>query len=479
MNLPAIIHRFARKVRSYAAIVIFATLVVPFSSPRCWAVQNINVGISDNLQALVNNNPAGTTFSLLPGIHRFQSVTPKDNDAFVGQPGAILSGAALLTSYSRVGSYWISHVSVRKAAAYPGQCKSASPACIYPEDLFFDNTPKTRVPSLSSMKPGRWYLDYNTGSVYMADSPYGHTVELSLSRYAFTGSASYVTISNLVVEKYACPAQSAAIDGSNGSNYWQIGGSEIRYNHGRGISTGNGMYVHNNTIHNNGQLGIGGVGTNVTVQNNEISYNNYSGYSFYWEAGGAKFAYAQSVTFRYNYSHHNGGPGFWTDLNSEGILCDQNQFTANTEAAVMIELSSYVTVSSNYIWNDGFNADGSNPWWGDAIMISNSSNVSVYFNRVTNCMNGIVGIMQSRGNGPNGQPYLLQSVDVNSNTITQSTGIAAGIVVASGYGNSVYTSWNNTFQPNTYVLANPSGAYFYWMGETLTLNSFTSMLVAQ
>ena len=313
----------------------------------------------------------------------------------------------------------------------------------------------------------------------MGDDPSGHTVEISLLASAFTGGATSVTISNLIIEKYACVAETGAVNGAAGSSYWTVSGNEVRYNHGTGIRTGNDMFISNNNAHNNGQLGIGGGGTGVLVQNNEISFNNYNGYSFYWEAGGAKFASAQNLTFKYNYSHNNLGPGFWVDINSQNVLCDSNQFTANIEAAVLSEISNYVTISNNYIWNDGFNAGQSGIWYGDGIMISNSSNVSVYFNTVSNCMNGIGGILANRGNGPNGQPYLLQNVDVNSNTITQSSGLAAGIVVeGTGFDNSVYTSWNNHFQYNTFILANPSGDYFFWMGVAVSLSAWGSVLAA-
>ena len=57
-----------------------------------------------------------------------------------------------------------------------------------------------------------------------------------------------------------------------------------------------------------------------------------------------------------NYVHDNVGPGFWTDVDTRDIICEDNQFTANVEAAVLVELSNNVTVANNYIWNDGFNS---------------------------------------------------------------------------------------------------------------------------
>jgi len=459
--------------------LLVSLLCILFPARTSWGQQTISVLPGQNLQALVNLYPPSTTFSLAAGEYRLQSVVPRSYDSFVGQTGAILSGAALLTNFSASNSYWVSHVQVYQAASYPGTCGSANPACAFPEDLFFDNTPKTRVTNLSAVGPGTWYLDYSSGSVYMGDDPAGHTVEISLLAYAFSGTASSVTISNLIIEKYACVAGDGAVDSSQAA-YWDVGGNEIRYNHGTGVRTGSGIYVHDNKVHHNGDLGVGGFGNSLLVQSNEISFNNYSGYSIYWEAGGAKFIGAQNVTFRYNYSHDNAGPGFWTDLGAQNVICDSNQFSGNEEAAILNELSYTTTISNNYIWNDGFSPDGSGLWWGAGILVSDSSSISVVQNNLSYCMNGIVGILANRGNAPNGQPYTLQNVDVQNNTITQSTGTAAGIAVeGTGFDNSVYTNWNNQFQQNTFNLANPSYDYFWWLGEPMTYSAWTNALASE
>ena len=446
-------------------------------SPNAWAQQTVAVSPGDNLQALVNEYPPSTTFSFSPGVYRLQSAIPQNNDSFVGQPGAILSGATVLTTFNRSGSYWTSPVHVTQARSYPGQCNSASPACAFPEDLFFNNTAKTRVASLSLVGPGTWYLNYSTGTAYMGDNPAGSTVEMSELPYAFTGGAASVQISNLTIEKYASLGGTGAIDGAAGSSYWQIEGNEIRYNHGRGITSGNGMYIYKNNIHHNGQLGIGGGGTNISVQNNQISYNNYAGYSYYWEAGGAKFGNVETLVVQYNYSYNNAGPGLSNALNSEGVTYDENETSGNMEAGILSELSSNITVSGNYIFNDGSNPSGSGPWWGAGILIVDSSTVSVRSNTVINCMNGIVGVIANRGAAPDGQPFVLQNLSVEGNSITQTTGTAAGIAIDGGtISNEVYINMNNIFTDNAYVLANPAGDYFYWAGQPMTLAEWAGTL---
>jgi len=467
--------KVAHRAFFYMALVIIVNSLGGFDlwhSPMCRAGQTINVSPGQNLQALVNQYPAGTTFSLAAGVYRLQSVVPQNNDSFIGQTGAILSGAALLTTFNQIGAYWTAQVAVTQAASYPGICRPTSPACMYPEDLFFNNVLRIRAPNLAAVGPGSWYLDYSTGTVYMGDNPNGNTVEMSELPYAFTGAAANVTISNLTIEKYACVAQSGAIEGSGGTN-WAVGGNEVRYNHGRGISSGNGMYIYNNDIFNNGNMGLGGTGVNVLVQSNQISYNNYAGYSYYWEAGGAKFFGVQNLTVQYNYSHNNSGPGFWNDGNSQYVTYNGNQASGNIEAGILSAISSNITIANNNIWDDGNSPDGSGIWWGAGILISDSTTVSITSNTLSNCMDGIGEILSNRGYGPNGQPYTLQNVMVSGNTIYQTTGFAAGIVVeGSGFDNSVYTRWNNIFQANTYNLADPNGYYFYWLGQPMTLDAF-------
>jgi parallel beta-helix repeat protein len=52
----------------------------------------VRVGVGESIQGAVDAYPAGTTFVIGAGVHRGQSVVPKDGDVFVGESGAVLSG---------------------------------------------------------------------------------------------------------------------------------------------------------------------------------------------------------------------------------------------------------------------------------------------------------------------------------------------------------------------------------------------------
>jgi len=145
--------------------------------------------------------------------------------------------------------------------------------------------------------------------------------------------------------------------------------------------------------------------------------------------------------------------------------------TANNKASGIFQEISYdATVKNNTIVTDAFDPAGNTLSWRAKILIVNSANVEVANNTVTNSMNGIGGIMSNRGNGTNGLPYEIQNLNVHDNTITQTTGTAAGIAVQGGLDNSVFTSWNNHFQNNTFILATPATYdYFCWLGQNWTL----------
>jgi Right handed beta helix region len=464
-----------------AWVVASVLFIAPIKSMSSTA--NVVVHPGDNIQALVKGHPPNTSFTISPGVYRLESISPKDSDSFIGEPGAVLSGAQVLTSFVQQGQYWVAKVNVQSRGSYRGECDPNHPACVFPEDLFMDDAPLQRVADLSDVGPGKWYLDYGTGRVYLGDNPDNHTVEISLIDHAFYGSATNVTICGLMIEKYADLAGDGAIEGkaNNGqsSQGWVIQDNVIRFNHGMGIRLGNRMQVLSNKVMNNGQMGLGGSGDNILVAGNEIAFNNYAGYKYGWEAGGTKFTFTKDLVVRDNSVHNNNGPGLWTDIENRDTLYEHNQTTANKEAGILHEISYHAVIRDNTIENDGFDGPGKqSPWYGAGIIITGSENVEVYGNTVTDCMNGIVGLQPNR-TSVNGNPYSLRNLSVHDNVITQKAGVAAGILASKAFGNSVYTSCGNRFANNTFHLANASGRYFRWMDAPETLAAWRSQVERQ
>src|SRR5262245_35702552 len=208
-----------------------------------------NLSPSDNLQAIVDASPAGQAFRLAPGVYRLAQVTPKDGNIFQGDPGAVLNGAVVLTDFAREGSVWVGSGVTQEKGQATGYCGKGYGACIYPEDLFIDDTLVRRVTSRAEVKAGRWYFDYANRRVILGDDPTGRKVELGQSRFAFAGKAKDVTVRGFVIEKYAVPSQHGAVDMTGAG--WTVEENEVRFVHGAGISGSASATVRGNSLHHN------------------------------------------------------------------------------------------------------------------------------------------------------------------------------------------------------------------------------------
>jgi len=414
-----------------------------------------------SIQAAVNAHPNGTTFTLKSGTHRLQSVAPKAGDIFLGESGAIMSGARLLTSFSRSGGYWVATGQTQQNTR-SGTCLTGT-ACQYPEDLFLDNRLLTHVTALSQVGSGKWYFDYGADKIYMGDDPSGHRVETSVSPYAFAGGASGVTIRNLTIEKYANTASMGALIGS-GSSGWTVEANEVRWNHGPGVGAGANWRILRNKIHHNGLSGISSGGpSSLVVDGNEIYNNNTAGFSPFWGAGGLKFTKATNLVVRNNYIHHNNGMGLWTDTAYPTTIYEYNRVTDNGYGGIYHEVSYAAIIRYNTCERNGLAKVGALRYGG--ISIDNSPNIEVYGNTLSGNRDGIGArqVPHAVTTGPYG-PLQLKNLYVHDNKVTMNqSGGYNGVIQYVG-DNSYYTSRNNRFVKNSYTLSG-TAYYFHWWGS--------------
>lgn len=434
------------------------TLPAPGAAKPAGAV---SVTTSQSLASVVASHPAGTTFYLEKGVHRMTYVRPKDRNTFVGAPGAILSGARQLTSFTQSGGVWAASGQTQQNEQ-KGTCIDGYSGCVYPEALFIDGQEIWQVTSLSAVKSGTWYFDYGKNIIYIGDNPAGRLVETSVTPVAFDGSAVGVTIRDLTIEKYATPAQMGAIHGQtdrNGpyGNDWLIEGNEIRYNASSGVALGHNMLVRDNFIHHNGRTGIGsGLAQNATVDGNEISYN-CGGTGFLcsgWGGGGIKLAGANGTVMRSNYVHHNFGKGMHVDVQATNSTFDANTVVNNDGTGIFVEVSTGALVRNNVVKDNGFRRPDAR---GAGITISSSQDVTVTGNQVINNALGIVANLHDREPG-------MDNLTVTNNVIVSPDG-------HSGVRNktnslSELNGMSLTWDYNTYDLG--SGKQFVYGEQSLT-----------
>ena len=215
------------------------------------------------------------------------------------------------------------------------------------------------------------------------------------------GNQSGVTIEYLTIEKYE-PIVDAATINQDANTDWTIQYNTITLNvPGAGVIAGSSNTLRNNCLTLNGQYGFQSVDVNgfgkdsltggpngVTVEDNEISYNDTCDLSglmhnpaIGWSnfnpvpteyrnpkcgkvvgdgnQGGFKLWRTDGVTIKNNYIHNNWGPGGWADTNNANTTWADNVITDNEGAAIIEEISYNFAITGNYLgrndWVDGLN----------------------------------------------------------------------------------------------------------------------------
>jgi len=175
--------RFMPQFRTFISVCLLCALewgvCLQAQAPT---LPSVMLSPGDNIQAAVTAAPAETTFMLLPGVYRMQSIQPLNGDAFIGQGSVVLNGSQILAfQLDPAGSgLWVAN-----ATASPinqGECQSAFPLCGYTQDLFIDNVLQAPVSSPEGMKQGAWYFDRNNDLVFIPGNPAGHSVELGMKQ---------------------------------------------------------------------------------------------------------------------------------------------------------------------------------------------------------------------------------------------------------------------------------------------------------
>ncbi len=432
----------------------------------------ITVTPEDDLGGLAAAAPEDTTFLLAPGIHRGASVEPRSGQAFIGRPGAVMSGAIVLNHFRPDGDVWVAE-GIEAEGRVHGDCSDGFERCRRPEALFVDDVPLHHVSSRGQLEPGTWFFDYGADAVYIADDPSNHVIELAVVPYAFVGNADRVTINRLVIEKYAPPAQEGAIDSRAdtgdlvGGSGWVVTDNLVRWNHGIGVSATTGAIVQGNVIYENGQMGMSARGSDVLIAGNEIYGNNTAGFNKSWEAGGGKFVFTEGLIVRDNFVHDNRGVGLWTDIDNIDTRYEANRVYNNERIGIFHEISYDAVIVDNDVRGNGFDFDF---WlWGAGIAVAASPNVEIVGNRLAANADGIVAIQQSRTEAPASYgPLLVQNLAVHDNDLSANGG---SIGIGQDVGdNAVYSDLNNRFYDNVY--GDTSGRPFYWLNDDRTLDEW-------
>ncbi len=445
----------------------------------------IYVSPTDNVQSIINSNPAGTTYIFEEGIYRMITISPKSGDTLIGEYGAVLNGSKLLdvetmkiengTGKGGINLYYFEnqtqYSNPEPSSPYqPGSsgtdyiCKEGYMRCNYNEDLFIDDEFLIHATSKNDVEPGKWFFDYSNDRIYLADNPSGKKIETSVTPYAIVEwGRDNITFKNFIVEKYATPAQRHAVELMGNNSLVEY--NEIRLNHGGALKIGNNGIARYSYIYRNGQIGLGGRSDGAVFEYNEVSHNNQLGFEVTWEAGGSKWARATNLIIRNNYSHNNDGPGFWTDIDNVNVLYEDNIVVNNSKHGIQHEISFDGIIRDNF---SGYN--GTSDFEGKQIYVHVSQNVDVYNNTVvTNADNldGLIVQNYPRGNSTvfDGVKWQVLNVDVYDNELYH--GISDRQIIGFEASNSVESdmTFDNSkdevrFYRNSYCVDDLNG--YFW-----------------
>ena len=449
------------------------------------------------LQCEVDACGPNTTFTFTPGIYRYLTLIPHDNDKFIGQTvggqnAAILNGSELLTSFQTTTLTGVAGTVYEATGQFQNIAWSSStalcggggsPACAIPEDLFFDSVPKTAVADKLLLTAGKWWFDFADGIIYFMDDPTGHTVETSVTPQAFDGpdcaGCGNVSLQNLVIAKYADPASIGAVEspaGNAGDNYfssWTINNCEFYGNHGQGVYANSGDLIENSYAHDNGMLGFGAAqSTGVVFSGNIVTHNvNYPGYNLGYGPAGIKVGGntgALRTVYRNNTIANNAGGGLWDDNYSNGTVYIGNTIINNGGAGIQNEISQNAVISSNTLYGNGYRQPTSDhAFYNGQIQIYNSRNADVSSNTIIvyGSNENAIGIENDDRSAQEPDPAHPILFAVNNNIHHNSISIYQVGTYQGGYTqDNDFTMFNNNmFDFNQYHVTAPStGTYFEW-----------------
>ncbi len=203
------------------------------------------------------------------------------------------------------------------------------------------------------------------------------------SRYAFTGNATGVTISHLVIQNFgkAGDNNNEGVVNHDSAANWTVSFNTVQNNAGAGLMVGSENKVTGNCLRKNGQYGFNAYHAdgvrNIVMTGNEISGNNTDN----WEkrqpgcgcTGAGKFWETNGATVTENYVHDNLGAGFWADTNNANFLFQGNYISGNEAEGIFYETSYNAAIVHNTFVRNAIGKGPTNPSFpASAIYLSES-----------------------------------------------------------------------------------------------------------
>jgi parallel beta-helix repeat protein len=316
--------------------------------------------------------------------------------SYDGRPGPYSSGTAGLPTYGTRSSDFPADTA---GAVLPTGTRNYASYQLKPDTVYY-LLPGTHIGGFQADKNDAFVGGRSGGRSTVLSGNYS-TGGQAIDSNSTNGNQPGVTIEYITIEKFQPNANAAAIN-QEANTDWTIQYNTITRNvPGAGVIAGTDNTLKDNCMTLNGQYGFQSVNTDgfgkdsltggpydVTVEGNEISYNDACDFSgllknpaIGWsnhnpvppqyrnphcgtvipngDQGGFKLWQTNGVTIRDNYIHNNWGPGVWADTDNANTTIDGNTITSNEGEGIIEEISYNFSITNNYIADNGW-ADGLN-----------------------------------------------------------------------------------------------------------------------
>jgi len=318
--------------------------------------------------------------------------------SYTGPAGRYASGKAGLPSYGTAGSDFPD--AKAGVVVAPGTQRYASYQ-LDPDTVYY-LLPGVHVGTFQANRGDAFVGGLSGGTASVLSGSY--TENEAFDSNFSDGNQPGVTIEYLTIEKFLAQAQGAAIN-QNANTGWTLRYDTLTLNApGAGMIAGADNTLEHNCMTLNGQYGfqssdvnswgldaLTGGPYNVTIEDNEISYNDTCdfegtlnnaaiGWSKYnpvparyrnahcgqvnpdGNEGGFKLWKTDGVTIMGNYIHNNWGPGIWADTDNANTTYTGNTITGNDGDAIIEEISYNFSITGNYMadndWAGGLSNAG-------------------------------------------------------------------------------------------------------------------------
>ena len=454
------------------SVYFFFILVSLIYSLTSVLADSVLLPLGADLQSIIDQEDKNTCYIVESGVHRGHELILKEGDSLIGEDGAILSGAELLTGWRYEAPYWVHDGPHSKLIPYlDDESRVWEERANYPHDLFCDDVPLPQRMGLSEfLLTGKyWFYDYENDRVYIGFDPSNYQMELSgLSKFGLKANVRGVTIRNIRFENFATYNLNSAVELGSHAIFENC---VVSGSHCIGIKIFSNSIIKNSKFNYNGLAGLHNGGDNTIIEYCEFGHNGWAGFSGDWARGGCKVPNLTNSILRRNYAHHNIGPGFWFDINANGNLFEENLSEYNSWEGLIYELSCGCEIRNNILRWNGLDPRGG-LLWGVPFVIQNAENAKVFNNFLesSNQSNarggGVTIINQSRTEFSQGLcgDHTAEGNQIHNNVILMPLGGYNGLQYGS-YGWETFDDFlerPNIWYNNTYYSGKPNGGNFHW-----------------